>query len=86
MAYTLQIEYILRLTLLTLCIKDFEFINMKLRFKVKCAVKSQDDGCPLRRVVTGNEHEWGLWGAGSVLSLALFASYVQSVKITALDT
>lgn len=34
-------------TLLVVCIKEFEFSNIKLYFKVKHAVKSQDNDCPL---------------------------------------
>lgn len=65
--------------------KGIYLINIKLCFKVKCAVESQDAGCPLRGAVTGNEPEWGC-GAHSILFLALFAWCAQFVKITALDT
>lgn len=54
-------------------IKEFEFSNIKLWFEGRHVVKSQGAGCPLEGTETGKECESGFWGAGSLLSLVLFA-------------
>lgn len=77
MAYPLSIEYIARLTLLIVCRKEFEFINVELCFKVKHAVKSWDDGCPLEGVVTG--FEMIMRGPFGVLVLCCFWCYLHHV-------
>lgn len=47
--------------MLIVCIKEFYFINIEFCFKVKRAVNSQDDGCPLLAIVPAEEHERGFW-------------------------